>query len=205
MLKYIFKFALNFLNFHPKLNRMTWRWLKGGQKELRKIIINELNINRCASVLDICCGYGDFSSCFKENTFYVGTDSNLSSLRFASSKHGLHSNKKFVCMDLRASQFKEASFDNCIFINALHHFSDDELIDFFMKVPSIVRDKILIIDAVSNPRNWLKRKLIENDRGKFIRTFEGQCRLIKKCFIIENSFILELKLLDQTVFICKKN
>lgn len=203
LLRLTFRAIINFLDRHPRINNIVGNLLRGGQLEITKLIQNELKLHKGERLLDICCGSGYFGRSFSQGVFYAGVDLNFNALRIASQKYKGDRHKIFICMDIRKMEFSNKKFDKIIFINALHHFSDEDAMPILKGISETAKDKILIIDAIPNPKNWLKRKLIENDRGQFKRSFEHQFNLIERYLRIDRSAILNLKTVDQTVFLCR--
>lgn len=151
-----------------------------------------VNQEKNESVLDVCCGTGEFAHLF--NNRYLGIDLNPA---FIFSAKRNNPGKKFQVMDVMAPKLKGRQFDKAVLLSMTHHFSDIELDKIFRQLRRIVKNRIIIMDPIPNgynPLSWLLYKL---DRGRHIRRKAELERLVSKYCAIEqekefNSFLYRL-------------
>lgn len=144
----------------------------GNQRKTKEFVKNTVNKYTCRSIIDIGCGTGDFAPLFSPKE-YTGIDINNRYIEFAKGKYPSH----FICSNVVTYDFRGKKYDASIFISTLHHLSDKEIQTVFSKLIKVTTKIIIVVDL--NPEtSWLKKLLIQNDRGKFIRSTKEKEKLL---------------------------
>ena len=160
------------------------RFLLVGRQRLTKRLLQEhLKTGPDETVLDVCCGIGEFSEGIE--AAYVGVDLNPKFIDYARRKYRHVRTKTFEVGNATSLRFAEKYFDKAIVINALHHFSDDEATRLLSEIRRVTRRLVIIVDADGAPKGLLRRMLVAIDRGKFMRNLEGLSLVISNVFKIE--------------------
>lgn len=141
------------------------RFLVAGKQELtRNFIWNNYAKYKCSSVLDLGCGTGDFSALFTIKE-YLGIDVNKKYIKYAKKKYP----HTFISQDIVNYKYGRKFFDCTIFISTLHHLSDYQVKKIMYKAIKLTKKIIIIVDL--NPEtDYLRKFLIDMDRGSFVRT-----------------------------------
>ncbi len=139
------------------------RWLGGNQvtiKGIRKILSQHPeNHKRTITIADLGCGGGDMLKLiarWAEKEHYqvelTGIDANPYITHLASNNCRDYANINFETLDIFSRQFSEKKFDIITGTLLIHHFPEEQLIQFFKQVQSQC-----IMGAVINDlhRHWL--------------------------------------------------
>ncbi len=167
----------------PFLYKFLRNVLNGGT--FRKRIKPLIGVREHEKVLDICCGLGEYSLMFRGE--YVGVDFDKRYIDYAVKKYGSQE-RKFICQDIRKIDFDEKYFDRAIMINAVHHFSDEENLEIFKKVASLIKDEFIIVDADLNSSNFFQKILLRLDKGVYLRSLEEHKLLASRVFKVKEVF-----------------
>jgi ubiquinone/menaquinone biosynthesis C-methylase UbiE len=189
----------NYILLHSFVNRPFFfnnlRYLvTGNQKSLKDFVGETLKKYHCQSVLDVCCGTGDFAQ--KEAKKYLGIDINPQFISFAKKKY---QNKKikFVYGDALALPLRNEKFDATLLVSTLHHFSDNETKRILEQVKRVTRKIVIVIDLIPYPSNFLKRFLVVLDQGGFVRREKEKEKLVSQFYKIKSTRKLSAGLAEQ--------
>ncbi len=115
------------------------------------------NIKIKPPVLDVGCGFGEFSGVLFEKMVEVGVDINEKDLFLASQKKKY---KKLILADARCLPFNDNTFNTTISIGALEHIKNVEKVffevqrilkpagQFIFTVPTLTLNRVLIVPRV---------------------------------------------------------
>lgn len=161
-----------------------WQKLIGDYK-LRKIYCsNYVKAKNGDRILDIGCGPANMLDYLPENIDYVGFDDSESYIRNAKLKYEKKS-YSFFCKGVNlAEDFKE-KFDIIMANAILHHLDDKEaekLIAFASKNLKKEGRFVTLDGCFVSRQSKIKKWLLKNDRGKFIRTKEDYFKLFSNHF-----------------------
>lgn len=134
-------------------------------------------------ILDIGCGPG-YGIEFFPNPIYVGFDIDKKYINYAKFKYG---NKGlFFCEEFNDKIAESLGFFDLIIMNGLlHHLPDNQVIELFQKVKRILKPqgRIVTLDGCYvRGQSFIARKLLDYDRGKFIRQEHDYVRLASTVF-----------------------
>ena len=162
MLKMLYKALEN-----PALYDMTQKLLGGDRvyKKLKEAIAAQLKNISYNNVLDVGCGTGLFTDCFKGE--YTGIDINEGYIKKArSDKKGA-----FKTGDATALQFEDETFDLVFTLGVLHHLDAGNREKMLKEMRRVCKTggHILIVDGLvpSNRLNVVGYALAKLDRGPF--------------------------------------
>tara|TARA_B100000780_G_C20985065_1_gene393781 strand:+ start:222 stop:812 length:591 start_codon:yes stop_codon:yes gene_type:complete len=164
----------------------------------RKKILKKLITNEDLNILDIGCGPGNMVKYLSFNK-YFGFDSDQKYIDYASKKY-----KKcnFFCeIFSETSVQKIDKIDTVILFGLLHHISNKETLELFKNIKLSLKKnfKIIILDPVfENGQNPIAKFLIQNDRGKFVRTSDEYSKLFKKSNLNASYNIYHQKIVPYT-------
>jgi ubiquinone/menaquinone biosynthesis C-methylase UbiE len=150
--------------------------LVGRQRRTRELIHVHLDAKAGERVLDICCGIGEFAG--EVSSDYLGIDLNPRFIEAASRRWTGAARKSFRVMDALRMDLPDRHFDRTMWINGLHHFSDEDAVRLLREIGRVTRTRALIIDPDGTPRGLVRRALLAADRGDWMRTPEAQRQLI---------------------------
>lgn len=142
------------------------------QKLLRKELESVAqHLEAGAEVLDVCCGTCEFEKDISLNSKlkYTGIDNNpaykTDYLKFGKGR--------FVCEDVKVLPFDDNSFEAVFFVNAGHHFNNNDLVSVIKEMKRVSRHYVVYADAVKTNNDPLYMKLLHRmDRGDYFRTSE---------------------------------
>lgn len=189
----------NYIFLHSFINRPIFfnslRYLvTGNQKSLKDFVEKTLKTYRCQSVLDICCGTGDF---VQKNKFdYVGIDINPGFIAFAQRKYG-NKKIKFIHGNALNLPFPSKKFDSSLIVSTLHHFSDQEVKILLEEAERVTKKVVIIVDLIPYPSNYLKRFFVMLDQGSFVRKEKEKESLVSQFFRIQSTCKLFACLAEQ--------
>lgn len=174
--------------------------LGGGQVEYVAGILSKVPHQR---VVDLACGTGDISRAVTKE--YVGVDLCVPFIAYAQRKYG-GEHKTFLVMDVTALAIPRKSFDVALIVNAIHHFSDEQVLRILAQAAELSTGHVLLIDMVPK-RNVISRICYALDRGDYLRSMEDQRALIEKtgtlALIEEGTFESTSRIYRHSVFLCK--
>jgi ubiquinone/menaquinone biosynthesis C-methylase UbiE len=175
--------------------------LVGAQSRTHALVRQTLDVDPTERVLDVCCGIGEFAR--DVDAQYVGIDLNPRFIETASSRYAGSPGKNFRVMDALQMEFPDKSFDRCIFINGLHHFSDADGRRLLREIRRVTRRGVIIIDADGTPRGVVRRALLAADRGEWMRTPDALRSLIGEAFEIREVVRFDVGLYTELLHVCR--
>lgn len=184
----------------PRVFRAVRYPLVGSQRKTRELVSRELCAGPQHSVLDVCCGTGDFADLIPGP--YLGIDLNERFIRLAQKRYDGSSNKRFEVMDATRMGLGPDSFDRAMIVNAMHHFDDGLNLGILAELSRVVGERIVIVDAIPDPDSWLKRLVISSDRGDHVRPLEEQLALIDQVLDVERHYAFDSGFIVQVMFVC---
>ena len=158
----------------------------GGFYNARVIVLNEIlsKNENIKNVIDIGCGPGHISTIFKKKINYIGYDTSKKYIDYANKKFSLFG--KFYCEEFNDELVKKINGADLIMLNGLLHHLDDEYAKLLLKTASHALNKgglILTLDGVYHEnQSKFTRYLLDNDRGKYVRTEDKYRSLMKGSF-----------------------
>lgn len=171
--------------------------LVGRQGRTHDLLRRHLDARAGDRVLDVCCGIGEFAR--DVTAAYVGIDLNP---RFVAAAAGAVKGKEFRVMDALRMDFPDKSFDRAMFINGLHHFSDEQARLVLGEIRRVTRDRVVIIDADGTPRGLLRRALLAADRGEWMRTPDALGRLVASVMPVRTVVRFDVGLYTEMLYEC---
>jgi len=175
--------------------QMYTLWQKSiGDYKLRKIYCREyIKAKEGDRILDIGCGPANMVEYLPKNIDYKGFDDSKFYIENAKKKFP-QNNYSFFCQRVNFAKDFGQKFD-IIMANAILHHIDDEEAQKLLSFASrnlkpggrLITHDGCFIDNQSKFKKWV----LENDRGKFVRTKEGYFKLFSKHFDKINTTIRE--------------
>jgi 2-polyprenyl-3-methyl-5-hydroxy-6-metoxy-1,4-benzoquinol methylase len=152
-------------------------------------------------VLDMGCGTGGF--CRAVSGEYVGIDVDADYIDFAKRRWS-SPRRHFEHTTLDALD-TVAGFDKAMLIACLHHLSDAEADATLARLRTVVRRRLVVLDADPEDANWLQATLLALDRGDFIRPAAVQRALLERHFAVtrDRRFPNTTHTLVHTLFVCE--
>jgi len=184
----------------PRVFKAVRYPLVGAQRRTKELVRRELAAGPDDSVLDVCCGTGDFAGVVDGP--YLGVDLNERFVGLAKKRYAGDPKKRFEVMDATRMRLDAGSFDRAMIVNAMHHFDDDLNRGILAELSRVVRERIVIVDAIPDPEGWLRRLVIQSDRGDHVRPLPKQLGLIAEQLNIERHYAFESGFIVQVMFVC---
>lgn len=175
--------------------------LVGAQLRTHALLRQRLEAGSGERVLDVCCGIGEFAR--DVDAEYVGIDLNARFIEAAAARYAGTPRKSFRVMDALRMDFPDKSFDRCILINGLHHFSDADGRHLLREIRRVTRGRVIIIDADGRPRGLVRRALIAADRGEWMRTPDALRRLIGEVLEVRDVVRFEVGFYTELLHDCR--
>jgi ubiquinone/menaquinone biosynthesis C-methylase UbiE len=150
---------------HPWISRVQRNCLDGFKVQGLAKILKPFSF---ASLLDVCCGTGEYSALSKGQ--YWGLDNSRDHITYARS---LYHDFLFVEGDAQRLPFKDRAFEAVLFACASHHFSEDALKSALIEMRRVSRRYVIFDDAVTwAGQSSLSRIFYRLDRGTMFRSVE---------------------------------
>jgi SAM-dependent methyltransferase len=166
----------------------------GGFFNARVIILNDLlkRNKNIKTVIDIGCGPGHISTIF-EKIDYMGFDTNKAYINYANNRFNEYG--KFYCEEFNDNLVENINKVDLIMLNGLLHHLDDKYAIELLKTASkaLKEDGILVtLDGVYHKnQSKFAKYLLDNDRGKHVRTEEKYRLLMDTAFSTLNIDVRE--------------
>lgn len=161
-----------------------WQKLIGDYK-LRKIYCRDyVKAKNGDKILDIGCGPANMLDYLPKTINYTGFDNSISYIKNAKKKFP-QKNYSFFCQNINFAQNFDEKFDIIMANAILHHIDDDEaekLISFASKNLKNGGKFITLDGCFTSNQSKIKKWLLTNDRGKFVRTKEDYFKLFSNYF-----------------------
>lgn len=143
-----------------------------GGPHLRRLIVDQyIRAKPGDRVLDVGCGPADFVPLIS-GVGYLGIDNNPDYIQKATARYG-HS-ARFLQADVSAEPSQiEGDFNIVIAIGLLHHLDDRQAQRLLAATRRHLAPggRLFTIDpALTSPQNWIARQIINNDRGRHVRS-----------------------------------
>lgn len=174
--------------------------LVGTQSRTHRLLRQRLQVSPGERVLDVCCGIGEFAR--DVDVEYVGIDLNARFVEAAAARYAGSPHKSFRVMDALQMDFPEKSFDRCIFINGLHHFSDEAGRRLLREIRRVTRGCVIVIDADGTPRGFVRRALLAADRGEWMRAPDALRTLIGGTLEVREVIRFEVGFYTELLHVC---
>ena len=172
----------------------------GRQRRTRELIHAHLDAKAGERVLDICCGLGEFAG--EVSSEYLGIDLNPRFIEAAARRWSGAPRKSFRVMDALRMDLPDRHFDRTMWINGLHHFSDEDAVRLLREIGRVTRTRALIIDPDGTPGGLVRRATLAADRGDWIRTPEAQRQLIGSVLPIREVVTYRVGFYAEVLFDC---
>lgn len=161
-----------------------WQKLIGDYK-LRKIYCkNYIKAKECDRILDIGCGTANMVEFLPKNIDYVGFDDSAEYIKHAKKKFPQH-NFAFFRQRVNFAQNYDEKFDIIMANAILHHINDEEAEKLISFAATNLKEngRFITHDGcfVEN-QSFIRKWLLENDRGRFVRTKDDYFKLFSKYF-----------------------
>lgn len=160
----------------------------GGSRLNRIFVRDYLDPRPNARILDVGCGPANILDSVPATCSYVGYEPDEKYVEKARTRWG--DRGRFVHGLL--SRGRESNLDIVMAVGVLHHLTDQQVQDlagiaFEALVPG---GKFVTIDGCFTPnQSAVARKLLEGDRGRFVRDQEGYSKLLKGAFARHESHL----------------
>lgn len=122
-------------------------------------------------VLDLGCGTGAMLACLPQ-VEYVGMDMSPAYIDACHRRHGGRGH--FHCAMLTADTVERfGACDVVLAIGVVHHLDDTTAAELFLTARKILRPggRLVTLDGVfTAEQSWLRRALLEADRGRYVRS-----------------------------------
>ena len=168
---------------HPALFYAVRFLLVGRQGPTKRRLRELLDARPGETVLDVCCGIGEFAGCVDAS--YVGVDLNPLFVTRARTAHRAWPAKRFEVGDATRLPFPAAHFDRAMAVNCLHHFSDDLGERVLRELCRVTRGPVLVVDIDGTPRGVVRRSLLAMDRGAHVRRPERLAALVRRVLDVD--------------------
>lgn len=168
--------------FHTVLkNPHAYTYLRklaaGNQNNTKNYILSAVKKYRCTSVLDLCCGTGDFAI-FDNSVRYVGIDINPLFISYACKRYRNFKNISFKTKNILTDKI-QGKYDAVLLISTIHHFSDREMGEILNKLLLFTKKIIIVADIIPDPPSIIGKLLIYLDSGSTIRKPDDKITLFK--------------------------
>lgn len=158
-----------------------------------RIVDSMFAVEDGSAVLDLGCGFGDFTPLFADRCRYVGIDHNPGYVETARRLNAEHL-ATFICADVTDDAVAQHGPYDLVFLSGvLHHLSDDEVKQLAANVAPLLTDagRFVALEPVFDPDQGLTARLIiASDRGRFVRDAAGYANLLGCSFPVVRSEVL---------------
>ncbi|MDD3435680.1 MAG: class I SAM-dependent methyltransferase [Candidatus Gastranaerophilales bacterium] len=172
---------------------ILWQKIVGDYK-LRKIYCRDyIRTKRGDSILDIGCGPANMVHYLPKDIKYVGFDDSELYIKNAQKKFP-QKNYQFFCQKINFIQNFDEKFDIIMANAILHHIDDEEAKKLISFAKSNLKQggRFITHDGCyTQNQSKIKKWLLKNDRGLFVRTKDEYFELFSKYFDNINIIIRE--------------
>ncbi len=151
-------------------------------------------------VLDVCCGPGDFAA--DVGAPVVGIDVDPDFIRAAQRRHRGRPGLDFRVADALQTGLPDHSFDHAIFVNGLHHFSDEQAGRLLLEMRRVTRGRVIVVDADGTRVGLIRPLLFRLDRGDYMRTPAQHEILLRRVFDVRRSVAWTVGLYREVLYEC---
>lgn len=166
----------------PKIY-LIFQWMLGAKRARAECIKKYVHTMAGQRILDIGCGPGYVVEYFPQSE-YVGFDTQEKYINYAKGKYGRWAS--FFCKELdeqTADTLKP--FDYVIMNGLIHHLSDSQVTSLFKLAQRLLKPhgKLITLDGcyVKGQSGFAKR-MLDNDRGKYVRDESSYVKLASVVF-----------------------
>jgi ubiquinone/menaquinone biosynthesis C-methylase UbiE len=186
---------------HPALFYAVRFLLVGDQGPTKRRLRALLDARPGETVLDVCCGIGEFAGCV--DAAYVGVDLNPRFVARARCAHRTRPDRRFTVGDATGLPFADGRFDRAMAVNCMHHFADDLGERVLREIRRVTRGPVLVVDIDGTPRGVVRRSLLAMDRGAHVRTPERLAALVRRVLDVEAEARWDVGLYTEVAFRCR--
>ena len=194
---------------HPALFNLSQLLISGGQRATKRWAKAWLNARPKHRILDVGCGTGEFAPLFRSTKDevrstnegrYLGVDLNAQYIEYARERYG-GPGMAFEVVDATRMSFAAHSFDRALFVNCMHHFSDELNRGILREVARVLRPggRFVLIDMVGDHSGHAQRFFLDRDRGEYLRSLARQMALVEEFFTIEREATFDAGFTPQTI------
>ena len=132
---------------------------------------------------------------------YLGVDLNAGYIEYARRRYGGAGGAAFEVVDATEMSFAAHSFDRALFVNCMHHFSDELNRGILREVARVLRPggRFVLIDMVGDHPGRAQRFFLDRDRGLHLRSLPEQLALVGEFFAIERGDTFDAGFTPQTI------
>jgi SAM-dependent methyltransferase len=189
---------------NPFLFNYVRFFLAGKQIGMKKFISEYLQKYDCKTVIDFCCGTGDFAECCGKNVDYLGVDNNPDFITHSKNRYKGKRHRKFTIVDvLKPEEMYRKKYDGVLLISAIHHFSDEELDFLLPRIKKITKKVLIIADIIPDPPHPIQKIIVKFDRGRYVRPKEEKLKILRKYFRIKHTRLIPTQTAVQFGIICE--
>lgn len=166
--------------------------LSGSDQGLTRFVKDYIKPDKKNKLLDIGCGPANIIN-YLPDIDYTGFDISESYIKSAREKYG---NKgKFFCTAISPDIINEEKvYDIAIASGVIHHLTDDKTKDLFGLAYKVLKHggKLITLDGCYvEKQSAIKKFILSQDRGKYVRTEKAYKELANTYFQSVNVFIIE--------------
>jgi len=165
----------------------TFQYIVGGVRARRLFVENDVRLQVNQKILDIGCGPGYLID-FLPNADYTGIDIDANYIKTAKTRYP---NDTFYCTAVEDFNLEAPNtFDVVIAAGVIHHLTDSQTSRLFELAKKALKPngRLITLDGCYiEKQNPIAKKLLDMDRGKFVRTEEKYIALASKHFNTVNS------------------
>ncbi len=152
---------------HPAVFDLQQRLGAANNRPVKRWVADALRLRPEERVIDVCCGTGSMASVVPGS--YLGIDLDPRSIAWARRKFPNDGSKTFLVADVTELALEPKSFHKALFIDGLHHLSDEQALTALRIVSRITRGAVAIVDPAPETTRLASRLLIALDLGRHIR------------------------------------
>jgi len=162
---------------------LLYQGMLGAKRARRQAVEEYVRPLRGQRVLDIGCGPGYVSEYF-EGVDYIGFDTDKAYIDYANRKYGRRGS--FFCQEFDDTVGSRLEpFDIVMMNGLLHHLQDGIAVELLQRVKRVLKPggKLVTLDCYYvRGQNFIVRKLLQLDRGKYIRQEKDYIKLVSGVF-----------------------